>query len=902
MPKLKKQNILIYSLILIGLPLVGRGVRLLSDSLWFGELGLSSVFQKLLAVKLGLGLAAAALVWALLTLTLWISRRVARKPFIVIEPGGISSPQPHPQLAELQPLLQIAATLFVLFVSFVTGSWAAGHWETLLLFLKPAAFGIQDPIFHRDIGFYVFTLPFYRALFNFTLIASLSSMALAAVSYLSSNRIYLTDRGVHVSDEAKIHLAALSGFFCVVLSVHFHLLTYDLLMGQRQLLPGAGYSDINAYLPALKALRFVALIAGILLAASPWISISTGKLAAATAAFLALSVLGAGAYSQAMQKFTVAPNEIAKETPYIREAIRSTRQAYGLTDIQEFEFDPQENLTPQILKKNELTIKNIRLWDRQTLLTTFSQLQEIRTYYDFLDADNDRYLINGEYRQVMLSVRELMPESLPSRIWINEHLTYTHGYGLCVGPVNRISPEGLPEFFIKDIPPASNIPLTVRRPEIYFGESRAGYAIVRSKAKEFDYPAGDENVYTTYEGKGGVSIGGFWRRLLFAAHFGELKILLSSDLGPESRILYHRSVRDRLSRAAPFLRFDSDPYIVVDDAGRLVWIVDAYTVSDRYPYSENIGGLNYIRNSVKATVDAYDGTVRFYIADAQDPLVQSYARNFPGLFLPLADMPADLRSHIRYPQTLMSIQARIYSTYHMTDPQVFYNKEDLWKIPVRSAGNRSEQMEPYYTVMKLAGVGTKEEFILMAPFTPARKENMIAWMAARCDGENYGKLLVYNFPKQKLVFGPQQIESRIDQNPVISQQLTLWDQGGSRVLRGSLLVIPVEQSLLYVQPLYLEASGGGLPELKRIIVSYGNAIAMEDTLETALSRIFSGGVGSRLPEPNTAAPVQDWRGLARQARDHFERAQRAARQGDWAGYGSAVQDTERALKDLERAR
>ena len=902
MPRFKKRNILIYFFILVGISFAGKAVHLAADALWFKEVGFTEVFRRILSAQFGLGICAAALAWLAQTATLLIARRVSRRPFIIIEPGGVTSPQPHPQLTELRPIVQVAAAVLIFLVSFLVGSWAAGRWETLFLFLKPVSFGTADPVFRQDVGFYVFTLPFYRFLFHFALVTAFFCAAIAVATYLSNNRIYLMEHGVRVSDDAKVHLAALASVFCLLLAFHFQLQRYDLLAGQRTLAPGAGYADVNAYIPGLSVLRFVALIVAVLMAVSPWLSVSSTKVAAGSVVFLALSILFVNGYAETVQKFEVAPNEISKETPYIAEAIRDTRAAYGLSGIQELEFDPQENLTPQALKRNDLTIKNIRLWDRDTLLTTFSQLQEIRTYYDFLDADNDRYDINGEYRQVMLSVRELIPESLPSRIWINEHLTYTHGYGLCLGPVNRISPEGLPEFFIKDIPPASSVPLKVTRPEVYYGESHAEYAVVRTRSKEFDYPAGDENVYTEYRGKGGVPVLNFWRRLLFAAHFGELKILLSGDIRPDSRVLYYRSVRERLARAAPFLRYDADPYVVVTSSGRLVWIVDAYTVTDRYPYSESVGGLDYIRNSVKCTVDAYDGTLNFYVADSSDPIIRSYAQNFPELFHPIDDMPADLRSHIRYPQTLMNIQARIYSTYHMTDPQVFYNKEDLWKIPVRSVGSRSEPMEPYYTIMKLAGVGKQEEFILMVPFTPARKENMIAWMAARCDPPNYGKLIVYNFPKQKLVFGPQQIESRIDQDAGISQQLTLWDQGGSRVLRGSLFVIPVEQSLLYVQPLYLEASGGGLPELKRIIVAYGNAIAMDDNLELCLARIFGGAAG-RLTESREPALVgKDLRGLARQAREHFDRAQSAAGRGDWAAYGEEIRAVDRALKDLEQAR
>jgi len=487
------------------------------------------------------------------------------------------------------------------------------------------------------------------------------------------------------------------------------------------------------------------------------------------------------------------------------------------------------------------------------------------------------------------------------------------GACVCLGPVNRISPEGLPEFFIKDLPPTSNTNIKITRPEIYYGESKNDYAIVKTEAKEFDYPSGNENVYTVYQGDGGVPVKGFFRRLLFALRFTEFKILLSKYIVPESRFMYYRSVTERLSKAAPFLRFDNDPYFVVSDEGRLFWIVDGYSVTDQYPYSEMTGSINYIRNSVKATIDAYHGTVRLYIADPEDPIVLTYASIFPDLFHSMEEMPSDLKRHIRYPQTLLNVQASVYGVYHMTDPQVFYNKEDIWKIPLKTTGGRTEQMEPYYTIMKLAGVGKKEEFILMIPFTPAKKENMISWMAARCDAPHYGKLLVYNFPKQKLVFGPQQIDARIDQDSEISKQLTLWDQGGSRVFRGSLLVIPVNESLLYVQPLYMEASGGGLPELKRVIAAYGNTIVMEENLDLSLNAIFGQGsipsskfasfkkeLGGSKDQALTLPMFRANQRKARKAQEHYKRAQTAAGKGDWSGFGREMKALEKILMDLMR--
>jgi uncharacterized membrane protein (UPF0182 family) len=607
-----------------------------------------------------------------------------------------------------------------------------------------------------------------------------------------------------------------------------------------------------------------------------------------------------------LQRFRVTPNEIVAQRPFIERTIKFTRFAFGLDKIESKDFPAEEQLTVADLKRHESTINNIRLWDHRPLLATYAQLQEIRPYYKFVDVDNDRYTIDGTYRQVMLSARELSHQHLQSRNWINEHMTFTHGHGVVFGPVNQVTSSGQPEFFIKDIPPVTTAALKITRPEIYFGELANEYVLVRTKSQELDYPAGDQNIYTTYQGRGGVSIGSFWRQILFSIHHATLRILLSQDLTAESRILYHRTVQERVKKIAPFVTFDRDAYLVIAQGGRLFWIIDGYTLSDRFPYSEPLRrqGTNYIRNSVKAVVDAYNGSVELYVSDPTDPLIQSFARIFPNLLKPLDSMPEDLRAHVRYPQDLFAIQAHVYSTFHVQDPQVFYNKEDLLSIPRQVSEGREQDMEPYYTIMRLPGEA-KEEFVLLLPFTPNRRDNMRSWLAARSDAPHYGKLIALDFPKAKLIYGPKQIDARIDQDTVISQQITLWSQRGSQVIRGSLLAIPIEKSLIYVQPLYLAAEKGSLPELKRVIVAFGERIAMEETMEQSLQKIF-GAKPAREPTQFASAPppqiVKDDQPLARRALDHFQRSQEFLKQGNWAGYGEEMKKVESLLRDMQNSR
>ena len=695
---------------------------------------------------------------------------------------------------------------------------------------------------------------------------------------------------------ATIHLSLLLalGFGLAALKIYFVRIP-GLLYSTTGPLFGASYTAIYAQLPFLKILFTISILAAVAILFGSLLSERKARTIVISAFILyfGASVIGGFLYPLALQQLVVQPNELVKETLFIKYHIAATQKAWGIDVIEERDLSGESELTYEDIQNNPLTIKNIRLWDREPLLNTFGQIQEIRTYYDFISIDNDRYQLGKEYRQVMLSTRELNSESLPSRIFINERLTFTHGMGLTLGPVNEVTREGLPVLWIKDLPPASSIPsLAITRPEIYFGELSNDYVIVKTNAKEFNYPSGEENIFSTYNGTGGVVLSSILRKALIAWQFKSAKIILSNDLTPESRILYFRNIHDRVRKALPFLRFDSDPYMVIAD-GKLKWIYDAYTTSNRYPYAQPVqGGMNYMRNSVKVVIDAYDGDLQAYIAYPKDPLIQTFSKMFPGIFKDIQEMPAELKEHVRYPEDLFAYQTALYMVYHMDQPQIFYNKEDQWEVPAIT------EKEPImrHLIMRLPGE-KKEEFILMLPFTPRGKNNLAAWMVARSDGEHYGKLIVYRFPKQSLVFGPQQILNRINQNPEIARQISLWDQRGSQVLRGNLLVIPIKESLIYVQPLYLKAEGGKIPELKRVIVAYKNNIAMEETLDEALAAIFGRAPSKQEVRAESAV---DEKNLIQQAKEYYDRAQQAIRDADWARYGEEIQHLGETLEQMAR--
>ncbi|HEY7250081.1 MAG TPA: UPF0182 family protein [Methylomirabilota bacterium] len=891
----------------IALSLVGQAVPLYTDWLWFQEVGFTSVFTTRLTLSGWLFLGLGAAVFVFLFVNLSVAARTA-PPDVLWE---LEDQLGLPGRAILEPLVRRLLLPVIAVISFFAGARATGAWPTVLEYVNRTPFQQADPLFGRDLGFYFFVLPFWRLLYGWGTALVAGTLVLVAAVYVLQRSLVLTARGPRLAAGARTHLLGLAALLLVVRGVGFWLDRFDLLFSSRGLVFGASYTEVHASLPVLQWLVVLAFLCA---AACVFQMFRPGWrfLVAGLVVLVVLWVAGLGIAPALLQSYRVKPNELALERPYIENNIRMTRQAYALDRVEEKDFAAEDNLTPAVLDRNNLTVKNIRLWDHRPLLVTYGKLQEIRTYYKFRDVDVDRYTLNGEYRQVMLSARELSYRDLPSRGWINEHLTYTHGYGLVASPVNRITPEGLPDFFIKDIPPSvgGGIP-KITRPEIYYGEIGNEYVFVRTRSQELDYPSGDQNVYTRYEGKGGIPVDSLLRKVAFAARFGALNVLLSNDLTPESRVMIYRDVAARVQEAAPFLKFDRDPYVVITADGRLMWMIDGYTTSDRYPYATPVRGFNYIRNSVKATVDALDGTVSYYVADPEDPLIRTYARAFPALFKPIDQMPKDLQIHVRYPEDLFTVQARMYATYHMQDPQVFYNKEDLWVLPRLQQEGRDREMEPYFTVMRLPGE-PREEFVLLSGFNPSGRDNMIALLVARMDPPQYGRLIAYAFPKQKLVFGPRNIQARINQDPVISQQISLWNQQGSRVITGTLLAIPIEQSLVYVQPLYLAAAEqGALPELRRVVVAYGNQIAMEPTLEAALARVFGGRVRGedsagrpveRAPSgPSPTAGAAISAGIQR-AWEAWQRGQEALRKGDWATYGQEQKRVEEALRQLQGGR
>jgi len=860
---------------------------LYADWLWFDSLAYISVFKTILFSKIALGIGVFLLFFVFLLLNFMILKKrvdiVNKKIYLTI------------------------IAVFSLFAGLVSTT----YWFVVLKFLNFVNFGFVDPVFKNDIGFYIFALPFYKYALGIFLSLLIAMIVITTFAYLLKIKTKkvpkqdikeplgfqqpLQQIKIEIPQKGKTHLAFLAGLILIIFAGFFYIKRYSALFSPRGAVFGAGFTDISVFLPLYTVLTVVTLVAALI--AFVYIYNQNTKLLVGSVALVLIVSFAGNVVAGVVQSLYVQPNEFNLEESYIKQNIKHTLFAYGLTDVITRDFPINYDLDIEDINSNKVTIENVRLWDWRPLLTTYKQIQLFRTYYEFLDVDVDRYEVEGKLRQLMISPRELDQNQLDSKAktWVNEKFVYTHGYGTVVSPVNMISKEGLPELFVKDIPPKTEYDiLKITQPRIYFGEQSNDFVVVNTKTEEFDYPLGSENVFTSYEGDAGVQLSNILKRLIFSLKLGSINLFVSGSITADSKVLLNRDIVERSNILAPFLEYDSDPYIVIDD-GKLFWIIDAYTTSNSFPYSENLGGLNYIRNSVKIVVDAYNGNVDFYIVDEEDPLIQNYAKIFPELFKDFEDFPDGLKAHIRYPEDLMRVQTQIYGTYHMKDPQVFYNREDVWRTPNEIYSNNEVELRPYYIILKLPDA-SKEGFFLITPLVPRGKENMIAWFVAHSDPEDYGKLEVFRLSKQELTYGPMQIEARIDQDTEISQLLTLWGQQGSEVIRGNLVIIPIEESFLYIEPIYLKASASGaLPQLKRVIVAYENEVAMEETLEDALNVIFKGKIDRLQEEIKTIEETTD--AVPETLEDKFEEASRlydeaqeALAQGDFSTYAQKIEE------------
>jgi uncharacterized protein len=893
----------------VGLILLGLTGDFLVDWLWFSAVGYLHVFWTTVAAQAGVFLATfvvtAAVLWANASLAL----RLAQSPWTQRAPDFEWKEVGVLTLADVLEFMRLRLP-WPLVIAVGAGLIAAlvawgemSNWGVFLRFLYQVSYGLSDPLYNKDIGFYLFSLPTYVAIKNWMLLTLVLSVLSAGVVYWARGEIEFDGQRRLLSPMAIAHGSGLLGLFFLVKAWSYDLDRYLLLYRDNGVVIGASYTDIHVELPILWLLMGLSVVAA--LAAWANLRVRTYRLPVAAAVLIfGGSIVLSDVVPGLFQRVFVKPSELQRERPYIARNIALTRQAYNLHQIVVKPFPAERDLSSQGLEANKATIDNIRLWDWQPLMDTYAQLQEIRTYYKFHDVDVDRYQLAGTYQGVTLTARELKSSLLPpnAQTWVNRHVLFTHGNGAVMSPVARKSPEGLPLFYLRDIPPVAATGPEIHEPRIYYGEETDDYVIVKGSASEFDYPKGKDNIYATYNGVGGVDAGGIAQRLLFAWYFSDVNLLLSSYVTRESRIMMRREIRERVRTIAPFLRLDHDPYLVISE-GRLFWLQDAYTTSDYFPCAQPAQGLdlNYIRNSVKVIVDAYNGTVDFYLMDPTEPIAATYQRIFPKLFKPLTSMPPDLQKHIRYPEDLFLIQARLYQAYHMEAAEVFYNREDLWQFPREPGSGGIGAMKPYYIIMRLPEE-LQAQFFVMLPMTPNHRDNMIAWLAARCDSPDYGKLIVYEFPKDKLVYGPFQIEALINQNTYISQQLSLWNQMGSRVIRGNLLVIPIENSILYVSPLYLRAQQGQMPELKRVIAAYGDRVVMKETLGEALSSLFTEtGPEVVAPSPETAtSPAGARADRAREALDHYNQAFERLKSGDWTGFGTQLNVVRELLEAMSR--
>ncbi len=916
-----------FLLILVALAFVFFGARnALSycvEVLWFGSLGYVDVFWKTFTLQWEIFFVFVAATFVVLSGTFLALKR-AHLPDLpsghTIYIGG------QPLKLPVEPVLRLIALGISLAISAATGAAMMAEWPTLALFwYAPHASGsVVDPIFGKSLNFFLFALPAWQLILGWLLTLGIIACALAVFFILitGGTRVLAGSLSRHVTFPWR-GLSITFGFLLLILALREYIGRFELLLDDHTIFGGVTYTDAHITLTGMLIVCF-ALVLGALIAFANALRIPSGRwliAAIVPAAVCYIAVQGVAWY---VSNFIVKPNELVREKPYIVSNTELTRQAYGLNRVTQREFPAETTVEAADPEHNQATLQNIRLWDWRALQDTLRQIQEIRTYYDFPDIDIDRYDISGTTREVMLAARELNVDKLPesSRNWINEKLIYTHGYGITMNPVNGFTPEGLPTLILSNMPVQSTVSaLNVARPEVYFGEMTNTDVYVKTRQKEFNYPQGETNNLTSYEGNGGILLGGFLRRMIIALDQGDLaKLPFSDDIKSDSRLLMRRNVRDRVSALAPFLTFDPDAYIVLGDDGRLSWIMDAYTLSDSYPYSTHYrldnNFVNYMRNSVKVVIDAYDGTTTFYVFDTEDPIIAAYRRIFPNLFKDASAMPPGLRKHVRYPELLLKLQAEVYGLYHMTDPEAFYNREDLWtvatEVGMSEGGEQTTQaIQPNFVLMKLPGE-TGEEFVEILPFTPANRNNLIGWIAGRSDGAQYGTSLVYNFPKTKLVDGPLQIEARIDQNAQLSGQLTLWNQQGSHVRRGALLVIPCGRALLYAEPIYLQAERSPMPELRLVVLALQDRLAYGPTFESALTSLFGGAVSSTsaaaVPAESERKPASagasqtatDTNALIAQAAKDFADYQHLTAEGKLAEAGQKLEELKHTLDDLSK--
>ena len=932
------------------------GVGFWTDVLWYRSVGFESVLWTRVGAAGGLFVLGTLVALAVLLGNLVLARRLS-PPAEPSSGGGLAEvlermnraasgqrgyergPRPvvveTDGLPDLTPVATWAIVGVAILVALAIGGALAGNWETILLWIHRVPFAssgaeVTDPVFGKDISWFLFELPFLRAVqstFNSLVVASL---LVAGGRYL----VGLASTGIRIPTPIRVHLAVLGGLYLLSVAFGYQLDKLELVYSDRMPLGaiGVSYTDAHAQFPAYDILTVLSAFAAAFLvgaAFTRW----TWPLGVTVATWFLASLIVGRVYPEIVQRFTVVPNPLVQEGQYLANNISMTRLAYGLDGWTERPYTGDAPLDQAQIDADAATFQNARLWDYRPLGHTLNQLQTIRRYYTFVDVDTDRYQIDGKLRQVMLSARELnLAGNDQATGWLNQRIIYTHGIGLAMVPVNEVTAEGQPVLFVKNVPPVSSTGApAVSQPRVYFGEQDNGYVIVRAQQPEFDYPHGspsgtDVNVTTSWSGTSGISLDSTLNRLLFAIRFGDLDMLISNQITADSEVLMHRTLQDRLALLAPFLRYDKDPYVVVGADGRLVYIQDAFTTTDRFPSAQRFDpssfettGLgrapfDYIRNSVKVVMNAYDGTMRFYVADPTDPLIRDYAAIFPGLFSPMSELPADLAPHLRYPEELFNVQARLYGTYHVTDPATFYSTNDQWTIPAPTTSTQSLPSEAYYVVMRIPGED-QAEFLLLQPMVPASRVNMIAWVAARNDAPNYGKVEVFRFPADTTILGPTQIEARIDQDPTISAQFTLWDQAGSTVVRGNLIVVPVGDSLIYLQPVYLQSTSSKFPEFQRIIVASPSRVVWGRTLSEALNLLLTGGGPAPNPTPAgtpgpsagptpvpSAAPglPSDVAGLVAYANEHFELAQQALRDGDFARYGAEIELVRQALARLDQ--